>query len=161
MTSPYAPEPQADYAYVPVAHYLSHPIRVTVLRPNGPQHSEVLVHHPDEPTTRKILDNSLLTDRWDERPSSAMWPGYQGEHTWMEIAEQTYQHVLDERSLAQRLSDLGVHRLLRHYAGRGGTSIQSGEADAQLTLSHNELDYLLRLAERGKEGGISATKETE
>lgn len=160
MTTHSPPTPLADYAYVPVAHYLSQPLRIHVLGSHGPDHSDVLVYHPDAPPETKMLANVLITDEWFARPGHAMWPGYQGERSWAQIAEQTYQQVQEERDLARRLTDLGISRRLRHYAGVGGTSHEAGEADTQLTFSHDELDYLLTLAERGKEGGTSATQES-
>ena len=161
MTTANVPEVGHDYAYVPVPHRLSHPVRVTVLGPYNSHSSNVYIHHPDGTEVESGVPNSALIDAWNDRPSQDMWPGYQGEHTWAEIAEQTYAHIQEERALARRLTDLGVPRKLRRYAGRGGTSQESGEADAQLTFTHTELDYLLTLAEQGKEGSTSATQETQ
>lgn len=158
MTTTNPPEPQRDYAYIRVGHFMSQPIRVTVLRPNGPNHSVVLVHHPDDPATNLILDNNQLTDLWDEQPTNARWPGYVGQQTWAEIAQATYAHITRQRGLARRLTALGIPRKLRHYAKTGGTSTESGEVDTRLTLSDDDLDYLLTLAEQGKGGG--ATKES-
>lgn len=158
MTTANTPEPQHDYAYVPVAHQLSQPLRVTVLRLRG-DHSVVVIHHPDTGVKIEAIENSRLTDKWNEKPTSALWPGFVGEQTWAQIYAATYEHICDERRLAERLIALGIERKLRHYAGRGGTATEAGEADAVLNLSPDELRYLLDLAERGKKQE-AATEES-
>jgi hypothetical protein len=152
----------ADYAYLPPGVMWVNPLRVTVLEapfstPGG-YHVRVRVHHPDLISVDEDLPAEVILNGWDERPSSSAWPGYIPEDTWAQIAEKSYARVCEQRELARRLTALGIPRKLKHYAKAGGDSVESGEVDTRLTLLDEEIDYLLALAERGKEG--STTEES-
>lgn len=142
-----------SYAYIPPGGSRTEPLRAELLSPELPYSAsdglkvKVRIHHPDTGPREEALRIGDLLDPWDERPSERCWPGYRSEHTWADIAEQRHAYIVAERQLADRLTELGLPRRHRHYAGSGGTSDNWGGEDARIVLSHEELDRLLTLAE--------------
>ena len=145
----------ASYAYLPPRVMLAQPLRAEVLAEPVPTpggyHVQVRIHHPDLGPTDEEVPAEMILNGWDELPSRSSWPTYTAKDTWAQIAVKSYARICAQRDLARRLSDLGIQRKLCHYARQGGTSVESGAVDTRLTLLDEEIDYLLTLAEQGKE----------
>jgi hypothetical protein len=114
----------------------------------------VMLHHPDDGEIPARVALADLRGRWDAQPPSSLVEatGWDPGRTWEEIARERYAWVQAQRDLADRLTKLGVPRRRRHYAGRGGTSMNfkhEFEFDALFTFGHEELDRLVALAESG------------
>jgi hypothetical protein len=169
------PKPQIEvgesYAYTPGS--LVQPLRAEVLEiqpytlpSTGAAlvHGErirVLVHHPDGKSYEETLYPAELRGRWEDEASltELIFEGddvdeadqvrFAPKKTWAELAEESYAEVVSQRKLAKRLDALGIHRETASYAGRGGSSAAPMGVDARLTLTHDELDWLITMAERG------------
>lgn len=130
-----------SYAYLAPGTPYVEPQRAEILEIKDQNLFRVLVHHPDLGAKEWTTSSAFLYDAWDEKPANL--GSWRPEHTWAEVAENQYLLIVRERLIADRLTALGIPRTRRHYAGKGGDSLQKLSADARLTLSHDELESLL------------------
>lgn len=142
-----------SYAYTPPRAPLVEPLRVEVLDEPHDGRVHVRIFHPDLEPIEQVLRTGELHNEWDAVPEvdeAYKWaPG----RPWKEIAEARYAQVEQQRSLARRLTALGIERKEAHYADRGGTSEHWSGMDAKLVLSPEELETLITLAELGQPPG--------
>jgi hypothetical protein len=146
-----------DYAYlapgVPGPH---EPLKATVITEPEGGYIKVALYHPDAGQSEERVKTRELVGRWDDEPEARY-----GQHTaaiesahergekwtWADIAAKRYGEVQRQRSLADRLSRLGIRRAGRNYASKGGSSIKPHDTDLQ--LNYDEIEYLLTRAESG------------
>lgn len=146
-----------DYAYL--APFMSgphEPLRATALADPEGGYVKVAIYHPDAGQSEERVKTRELVGRWDEEPEDRY-----GQHhaavdaahergqkwTWANIAAKRYATVQRQRSLAARLTNLGIRRAGRNYAWTGGDSTRPHDVDLQ--LNYDEIEYLLDRAERG------------
>lgn len=157
-----------EFAWVPSAHHLIEPVRATPLYGDHDLWdaitdfhppsvaptltvTQVTLHHPDVGPVASKVSFSDLRGLWNSRPQPALVEatGWDPDRPWAQIAEERHSWARRERHLADRLTELGIHRARRHYAGRGGTSTLPHQLDAKLILDHEELLRLVDLADKG------------
>lgn len=144
-----------DYAYL-IPNLSPHqPLRATATSEPEGGYVEVTLYHPDSGQTEERVKTRELVGAWNDEPEGK--PQYdaalkaaheRGETlTWSMIAAERYGQVQRQRALASRLSNLGIYRRQRNYAGSGGSSQRAHDTDLQ--LNYDEIEFLLDRIERG------------
>lgn len=163
------PTPGVGYAWLPRHHDLVEPVLAVPFDGAAPEPLwdtitefygdpvedmyavDVTLHHPDDGEIPSRVALQDLRGPWSAPPSTVFIEatGWEPGRTWAQVARDRYVWVCEQRTLAEALERLGIHRARRHYAGRGGTSRDQRQLDTGLALTHEEMALLLRLAERG------------
>lgn len=143
-----------EYAYlapgVPGPH---EPLKAVVGDDPQGGYVEVTLYHPDTGSSQERVKTRELVGKWDDEPEARY-----GQHkaaieaahaqgdtwTWAKIAEKRYDTVRRQRALAAGLSNLGIRRQGRNYAGQGGTSRKAHDTDLQ--LNYDEIELLIERA---------------
>ena len=161
----------ASYAWLPPCRDFVEPVRAVPLTNPDPRRPlwdavalfyedfprnvpscAVTLHHPDLGEIPALVALQDLRGRWDEEPPLAFVEatGWNPGRTWAQVAEDRYAWTVEVRALADRLTRLGIPRARRHYAGLGGTSVDTRrQLDTTLALQNSEMLQLVSLAERG------------
>lgn len=152
-----------DYAYLtPFVSGPHEPLRAIALGDPEGGYVKVTLYHPDTGQSEERVRTRELVGRWDDEPEERY-----GQHqaaveaarergqkwTWADIAAKRYGVVQRQRSLAVRLTNLGIRRAGRNYAGVGGDSTRPHDVDLQ--LNYDEISVLVDYAEVGKRAGAT------